>query len=345
VWFCVPYYGKEFLWMRIDIFSHILPLRYKDALYKVTSSKTYVKKQIEANPGLFDLDTRFRILDKYDCAQVLTLAAPPLEDVASPAEAVELARIANDEMAELVNKYPDRFISAVATLPMNDMDASLMELDRAINELKFRGVQVFTSINGKPLDSPEFLPLYEKMVSYNLPILIHPLRGSRAPDYPDETISKYQIWSIFGWPYETTAAMTRLVFSGILEKYSTLKVITHHCGAMVPYFEQRITCAYDMVEMRYPGQPKQGLTKSPIEYYRMFYNDTAINGSVPALMCAYEFFGADHLLFGTDMPFDSQLGFRLVRQTIEGIEQMDIPDSCKKMIFEDNARKLFRLPV
>ena len=89
----------------------------------------------------------------------------------------------------------------------------------------------------------------------------------------------------------------------------------------------------------------QGLTRKPLDYFKMFYNDTAINGSTAGLMCGYAFCGADHLLFGTDMPFDSQLGDRFVRQTIESIEHMEIPDFEKKMIFEDNARKLLRLPV
>jgi len=214
-----------------------------------------------------------------------------------------------------------------------------------IDRLKFRGIQIFSSIMGEPLDSPQFIPLYEKMVDYDLPLLIHPVRGSTRPDYINEKESKYGIWSVFGWPYDTTAAMTRLVFSGIFEKYPTIKFMTHHCGGMVPYFEGRINDAYDMLEMRYKGNPKKGLTKPLLDYYRMFYADTAINGSVPGLTCGYKFFGPERILFCTDTPFDSQLGFRLVREGIEGIEQMDIPESHRKMIFEDNARKLFRLPI
>ena len=330
--------------MKVDIYPHILPTKYKEALYKIVVSHR-LKETIEAIPTLFDLDLRFRILDKYDCVQVLTLSAPPVEAVAGPKEAAELSRIANDEVAELVNKYPDRFVAGVASLPMNDMDAALREADRAINDLKFRGIQICSSINGKPLDSPELFPLYEKMVNYNLPIWIHPARGLKTPDYPGEKESKYQIWSIFGWPYETTVAMTRLIFSGVLEKYPTLKMITHHCGAMVPYFAQRISCAYDLTEKRLKEPVKQGLTKVPIEYYRKFYNDTAVSGNRSALMCAYDFFGPEHILFGTDMPFDDELGSRLVRQTIESIEQMDVPNSVKKKIFEDNAREHLRLLV
>jgi predicted TIM-barrel fold metal-dependent hydrolase len=327
--------------MKIDIYPHIMPVRYKEALYEQAGSPR-LRETIEAVPTLFDLDSRFRILDKYGCVQVLTLGAPPIEAVAGPKEAKELARIANDGIGELVATYPDRFVAGVASLPMNDRDAALEEADRAIRDLNLKGIQICSSINGKPLDSPEFFPLYEKMTSYDLPIWIHPGRGVKTPDYPEEKISKYQIWAMFGWPYETTAAMTRLIFSGVLNRYPSLKIITHHCGAMVPYFAERIDSACDMAEtMKEPV--KQALARPPLDYYRMFYNDTAVSGSRSALMCAYDFFGPEHILFGTDMPMDSEYGARLVRRTIEAIEGMDIPDRDKQLIFEENARRLLGL--
>jgi len=332
--------------MKIDIFPHILPARYKEALYKVAPPGFHLQNVIDSIPTLFDLEYRFRIMDKYEgLVQVLTLSSPPVEQVADPKKAVDLAKLANDEMAELVQKHPDRFVAAVACLPMNNVDAALKEVDRAINDLHFRGVQIFTPINDKPLDSPEFTPLYEKMSRYELPIWIHPHRIADYPDYRTENRSRYMIFSNFGWPYETTVAMTRLVFSGILEKYPNLKIITHHCGGMVPYFEQRIIGAYDHAEILRGARYKQGLTKPPIEYFRMFYHDTAIYGSTPGLMCAYAFCGADHMLFGTDMPYDSEFGDRYTRQTIESVQRMDISDLDKKKIFEDNARKLLRLPI
>ena len=93
---------------------------------------------------------------------------------------------------------------------MNDMDAALKEADRAINDLRLRGVLIYTPVNDKPLDSPEFMPLYEKMSQYNLPMLIHPMRNPDYPDYRTENESKYRIYNTFGWAYETTAAMTRI---------------------------------------------------------------------------------------------------------------------------------------
>ena len=319
--------------MKIDIFPHILPKKYKEALYKIAPSDFYIQDVIETLPTLFDLDHRFRIMDKYEgLMQVLTLSAPPPEAVADPQKAVDLAKLANDEMAELVLKYPDRFVAAAACLPMNNMEASLKEVDRAINDLKFRGVQLSSPINDKPLDSPEFMPLYEKMAKYNLPIWIHPERPVDFSDYRKEKRSKYMIFHVFGWPYETAAAVTRLVFSGVFEKYPNFKVITHHCGGMIPYLQARIIGAYDHAEMLRKARYKQGLTKPPIDYFKMCYYDTAIYGNTSGLMCGYAFCGVDHLVFATDFPYDSQFGERYIRQTIQAVEQMAIPESEKKMI-------------
>jgi len=332
--------------MKIDIFPHILPVKYKEALYRVAPSDFYIKDVIETLPTLYDLEHRFRIMDKFGgLRQILTLSSPPIEQIGDVKKAADLARLANDEMAELVLKYPDRFVAAVAALPLNDMEAALKELDRAITDLRFRGIQLNTPINGKPLDSAEFLPLYEKMSQYNLPIWIHPVREVDHADYRTEKRSKYMIFHVFGWPYETAAAMTRLVFSGILEKYKHLKIITHHCGGMIPYLEQRIIGAYDHADILRGAKYKQGLTKPPIDYFKMFYNDTAIYGSAAGLMCAYAFCGVDHLVFATDFPYDSQFGERYIRQTIESVEQMNISDLEKKKIFEDNARRLLHLPI
>lgn len=332
--------------MKIDCYAHIVPPKFKDYLFDSPKEGFTLKMYIDHSPTLFDLDHRFRIMDKYpDVVQLLTLSAISVDDIAPPKEAAQLAQRVNDEMAELVWKYPDRFAAGVATLAMGDMDLALKELDRAINQLKLRGVQMRIPINGKPVDRPEFLPLYEEMCRFNLPIWWHPQTRRDVPNYEGESESKYWIWHLWGLPFETTVSMTRLIFGGILEKYPNLKIITHHCGAMVPFFAGRIFNHCNSTEMRHKTDYNLGLTKHPIEYFRMFYNDTAILGNTPALMCAYDFFGPDHILFGTDMPYDPTLGDYGIRQTIEAIERMNIPEADKKKIFEDNARKLMRLPI
>jgi predicted TIM-barrel fold metal-dependent hydrolase len=321
-----------------------MPTKYKERLFKKAKKKFYQRDVADATPTLWDLNERFRIMDKYEgLKQVLTIASPGLEDAVGPKEAVTLSKIANDSMADLVAKYPDRFVAGVACLPMNNIDAALVETDRAIGELNFKGIQLYSPTKDKPLDQPEFMPLYGKMATYDLPIWIHPKRDIEFADYRTENHSKYWIFSMFGWPYETTAAMTRLVFSGVLEKYPKLKFITHHCGGMVPYFVERIIGGQDYAEKCLNAKFKKCLSGQPIEYYRMFYADTALYGGTPSLTCGYAFFGPDHMLFATDMPYDSEGGNRYIRQTIDAIEGMQIPKAEKRKIFETNAKKLLGL--
>jgi predicted TIM-barrel fold metal-dependent hydrolase len=332
--------------MKIDIYSHILPKRYKEALFKTAKDGFYIQETVESTPPLFDLEERFRLMDKYEgLVQILTLGAPPVEAVVDEKETVDLSRLANDEMAEIVMKYPDRFPAAIACLPMNNMDAAIEECERAIEDLRFRGVQIATPINDKPLDSPEFIPLFEKMCEYDLPIWIHPMRPASHSDYKTENSSKYRINVEWGWVYETSVAMARLVFSGILERFPELKIITHHAGGMTSFMEHKIKSSYDRAEMREGDKTKQGLRKDLIDYFKMFYCDTALNGNTAGLNCACSFFGADHMLFATDAPFDSQLGHRTIRDTIKSVEEMDIDDSDRHKIFEKNARNLLRLPI
>jgi uncharacterized protein len=329
--------------MKIDIFPHILPVKYKEAFQKINKSEAFTKMH-NIIPTLSDLDYRFRIMDEYDdLMQVLTLSAPPVEVFADPKQSAELSKLANDEMAELVVKYPDRFAAGVACLPMNDMNAALNEVDRAIKDLHLKGVQIFTPINDKPLDSAEFLPLYEKMCQYDLPIWIHPQREVDYPDYRSEKISKYAVHAMFGWVYETSSAMVRLVLSGVLEKYPNLKLITHHGGAMIPFLNKRVGSFIDFSATRMKNGILENISRPPMDYFKMFYADTAIYGNTAGLMCSYDFFGAQHLLFGTDMPYDCQFGLTFTGETIKSIEQMALSDAEKKMIFEDNARRLLRL--
>jgi aminocarboxymuconate-semialdehyde decarboxylase len=331
--------------MKIDIFPHILPVRYKEAFQRVNKSEIFSKMH-NIIPTLYDLDYRFRIMDEYgDLRQVLTLSLPPVETSADPKQAADLSRIANDEMAELVVKYPDRFVAAVACLPMNDMNAALNEADRAIKDLHFKGVQLFTPVNDRPLDAAELSPLYEKMCRYDLPIWVHPQREATYPDYRTENISQYALHSMLGWVYETSSAMVRLVLSGVLEKYPGLKFITHHGGAMIPFLNRRVASFIDFSATRLKNGIIDNIRRPPIDYFKMFYADTAIYGNTAGLMCSYDFFGAGHLLFGTDMPFDSQFGLTLTGETITSIEHMAVSDAEKKMIFEDNARALLRLAV
>ena len=323
--------------MMIDIFTHILPPKYQEALEKLGAIGRVYSSRVGglqlSNPALLNVNFRFKAMDEHpDIMQVLTMVGPPLETIAKPEDTVDLARIANDEMAELAIRHPDKFI-AVATLPMNNMDATLKEVDRAINDLKLRGVQIFSSVNDKPLDSPEFLPLYQKMAQYDLPIWIHPLKEMTEPDYPGEQGSRYGLATIIGWPHATSMAIMRLAGSGVLEKYPNLKFITHHNGGTIPYLAGRIQNS----PFKY-----ENLTRPIADSLRLFYNDTAVQGNVPNLMCGYAFCGADHMLLGTDFPMVTS---DLVKETIRSINEMTIPEAEKRKIFEENARRILKLPI
>ncbi len=331
--------------LRIDIASHILPEKYKKALDEAAPG--HVQQSINNMlPTLWDLDLRFRMMDKYGVMHVLTLSRPPIEEViADPRMALDLTKRANDEIADLVAKYPDRFPAAVASVALNNIDQSLEELERAIRDLRFRGVQIYTHVNDRPLDAPDFEPLWDLMSSYKLPIWIHPTHGVTSIDYRGEQASKYAVAGTFGWPYETTVAMTRIVFGRVLERWPDLTFVTHHAGGMVPFYEERITAFHQLGEMQYHDEHTRGLTKAFIDYYKMFYADTAIYGNTAGLMLARNFFGTDHLLFGTDYPFAGHNGERVIRQTINAIDAMEIDESEKRRIYEDNARRIMRLPV
>ncbi len=235
---------------RIDIFNHIFPDAYFRRMMAVAPDFQDIGRRMRNIPMLIDLDVRFRVMDAFeDYQQVLSIATPPIEVFAGDA-AGELARIANDGMADLVRRFPDRFPAFIASLPLNDPDLAAREVQRAVDELGARGVQLFSSVFGKPIAEPEFLPLFEAMAAYDLPILLHPYRGADVPDFGGETRSQYEIWWTFGWPYETSAAMARLVFSGIFDRFPELKIITHHMGAMAPYFEGRIGPGWDQLGVR-----------------------------------------------------------------------------------------------
>lgn len=332
--------------MKIDVFTHFAPPAYRAALKKKVSKKPYLLSPLEVTPAINDMEARLRIMEPFDdYAQVLSLAGPPLDAVVSPEDGAQLATIVNDEMAQLQTRYPQHIVGAIATLPMHHMEAAVKEAERAVLDLGLKGVQIHSAVAGKPLDNEEFFPLYEMMSQFNLPIFLHPMRRRETPDYPGEDHSRFWIWQVLGWPYETAVAMTRLVFSGVFDRFPDLKFVVHHCGAMVPFFSQRIEGCYDYADVFFNTKYLRRLRKPLLDYFRLFYADTAIHGYTPGLMCGHDFFGPEHILFASDMPHDSQGGVKYIRDTIAGVDRMNIAASEKQMIFEGNARRLMRLTV
>ncbi len=236
--------------MKIDIFNHIFPKKFFDTYIDKGSAGRDIGKRVSNIQTIVDVDARLRVLDEFgDYVQVISLPLPPLEIIAGPAKSPQIAAEGNDGLAELVRRH-DRFLGFVAALPMNNPDAALAELRRAVDDLGAFGFQVYSNVAGKPLDAPEFLPLFEEAARRDIPIWIHPARGADFADYLSETRSLYEIWWTFGWPYETSVAMARLVFSGYFDRFPNLKIITHHMGGMVPYFEGRVGYGWDQLGTR-----------------------------------------------------------------------------------------------
>jgi len=333
---------------KIDIFTHIFPASYQAGVARVAPDVKDIGKRMRGIPMLVDLDERFRVMDRFEgYQQVLSIATPPIELFARPADAIDLAKAANDGMAELVGRYPDRFPGFVASLPLNDPDAAARELDRAVGELGARGFQLFSNVCGKPIVAPEFLPLFEAMARFDLPIWLHPYRGAEIPDYQSEDRSEFEIWWTFGWPYETSAAMARLVFAGYFDRFPGLKIITHHMGAMAPYFEGRVGPGWDQLGARTSDRDYaavlRGLSKRPIDYFKMFYADTALFGAYDGTVCGLNFFGVDRVLFASDAPFDPEKGPMYIRETIGVIDRLPISPDERERIYWRNAVRLLRL--
>jgi predicted TIM-barrel fold metal-dependent hydrolase len=332
--------------MKIDIFNHFFPKRFFEE-FILGSPRKDLGKRVQNVPTIADLDARFRVMDEFgEYCQLLSLPAPPLEVMAGPDKSPLLARIANDGLAELVQKYPKRFIGFTASLAMNNPEEAVKETVRSATQLGALGIQIFTNVAGKPLDDLEFLPLFEEAARRDLTIWLHPARGADMPDYRTEDRSQYEIWWAFGWPYETSVAMARLVFSGLFDRFPDLKIITHHLGGMIPYFEGRVGYGWDVLGSR-TSEPDYGvllrsMKKRPVDYFRMFYADTALFGALSATKCGIDFFGVDRVLFASDVPFEPKPGL-FIRETIRVIESLGLTADEKDRIYRRNAERLLNL--
>jgi predicted TIM-barrel fold metal-dependent hydrolase len=333
--------------MKIDVFNHVLPRRFFDEFLRVAPGLKDMGKRSRNIPVMVDLEARFRMMDEFgDYRQVISLASPPIESFAGPELSPLLARIANDGMAEMVDRYPERFPAFAAALPMNNPAEAEKELERAVTELGARGAQLYSNAAGKPLDAEEFAPLFAELARRDLVVWLHPARGSSFPDYLSESRSKYEIWWTFGWPYETSAAMARMVFSGMLDRHPNLKVLTHHMGAMIPYFEGRVGYGWDQIGLRSTDEGYEELLrrmkKRPYDYFKLFYADTALFGARAATQCGLAFFGVDRVLFASDTPFEPSPGV-YIRDTIEVLESIGLLPEEKEKIYRRNAERLLRL--
>src|SRR6185436_4853946 len=300
--------------MILDIYTHILPDRFFREMSRVSPKLENIGARLRGVKKLFDLEARFAEMDE----------------------------IGDDAMAELCAAHPTRFPAFVAAVSLDDVDAALKEAERAITTLGARGIQIFTNIAGHPLDEERFKPVFAAMAAHDLPIWLHPARTAAMPDYAAEEKSRFEMWWCFGWPYETSVAMARLVFSGVFDRHPNLKVVTHHLGGgMIPFFDGRIGAGMEVLGSRTSDEDYSKVLKSlkrpHLDYFREFYADTALFGAGNGLICGLDFFGADHVVFSTDAPLGP------IAKTIAAIDALDLDSLARHKIMAGNAEQLMRL--
>jgi uncharacterized protein len=325
---------------KIDVFCHLFPERFFQEMIRAAPDLGNIGKRLRTITKLFDLDARFREMDGFgDYRQVISLPAPALEEIVDPQTGLALARIGNDAMAELCARHPERFPTFAAAVCLTDVEGSIAEARRAVRELGASGIQVFAHIAGRPLDDPAFEPVFSAMAELDLPIWLHPVRNAAMPDFPGEKKSRFEMWWCFGWPYETSVTMVRLVFAGLFDRYPGLKIITHHLGGMIPYYDGRVGPGLQVLGARTADEDYSAILPSlkrpHMDYLHEFYGDTAMfGGGIHAIRCGLEFFGPDRVVFATDAPLGP------IGPAIDVIDRLELDEAERRKIFVGNAERL-----
>src|SRR5438094_2594507 len=323
----------------IDFHNHYYPPKYMQALQSGASS-IKVTVDSEGNPVLHypgdynvavrghrDLAYRQEVLDSHGVSlQVLTLTTPGTH-VESPATAVKLASLVNDEFKEAMDTRGHHF-TALATLPLNDPAAAVKELDRAIAQLGMRGAMLFSNVNGVALSDRRFWPMYELANDRGALLYIHP-----EPPVGVEAMMDYWLMPLVGFPFDTTLAAASLVFSGVVERFPRIRWALCHLGGAIPYLAERLDRGFHAFR-----DCRAQIDRPPTTYLKAFYYDT-VNFNQGALKLAIDFAGADHILAGSDYPH--QIGS--IPMMLEAIETLPASDIEREGIRWKNAAKLLGL--
>lgn len=278
-------------------------------------------------PGHRDIDFRAQVLEKAGVNKQIITFTTPGTHIESPQRAVELAQMVNDSFARIARERSDRF-AALATLPLNDPEASVTELDRVFNKLGFKGVMMFSNVNGTALSDERFWPLYEKADELKAVFYIH-------PSFPVgvEAMTDYWLMPLIGFTFDTTLAAAKLVFSGVVEKFPNITWVLGHLGGAIPYLAERLDRGYHAFK-----ECRENITRPPSEYLKEFYYDT-VNFDINALQLAIDFAGTDHLVAGSDYPH--QIGSLELMK--DSIFQLQISPKEKAGIYGENAARLLAL--
>ena len=330
---------------RIDAHTHFSSLKFLDALEKQDGKPFVLGGMYRSKPALTDPKARLAILDRNEVDIHVLVPVPWLEAFPRIAGdrtlAPQFARIINDEIAAVVATQPKRF-KGVALLPAVDPDAMVAELHRAVKELGFVGAYVPVGPTAKRMDHPDYEALYATIVELDVMLWLHPSRPP-LPDYLDEKASRYQMWQQMGWPYDTTSAMYRIVFSGVFERYPGIRIITHHHGGFVPYYAGGMTGSWAASEEE-GTRLSDKISRPYIDHFKKFYCDTACKDFVPKVLeLALDFFGPDRMLFASDTPFGANDGQNFTAGALRSIEAMQIAPQVRATILSENARRILKI--
>jgi len=313
--------------MIIDFSCHIITKEVEERL----SSKNFQRLQRNFASESSDPEKRIALMEKYGIdMQVLTQTTPVLVGLGAE-ETAQICRISNDAIGKICRQYPEKFIP-FAVVSLLDVQGAVDELERAVTEWGCRGVTIGTNHGNKGLDDPANALFYEKVCEHDIPVFLHPMNWQSYPLVDEDPV----VMRLFGWPFDTTIALLRLILSGTMEQYPILKVVTHHLGGgMFPYFSNRFNIKFEKL--------KKNMKKPLSESLNRVYGDTAVDGTAAALPCGHAFFGTERMLFGTDYPFSPENGEVYLRENLAIIENWDLPEADKKKILAENARKLLKL--
>jgi len=331
---------------RIDAHTHFTPLRFLDFAEKAEGRPFGLSPLLRSKPALTAVQPRIDLLDHNGIDINVLVPVPWIEGFhkvfADPALAAEAAKLMNDELAAVIATHPKRF-RGVAILPVVDPDAMIAELHRAVSQLGFVGAYVAVGPTAKRMDHPDYEHLYKAIVELDAALWLHPSRPPFIPDYTDEKISQYYEWQLVGWLHDTTSAMFRIAFSGVFDRYPTIRIITHHHGAFIPLLAPRLGNVWPVLEVVGLPMPTQ-ISKPYIDHFRKFYCDTAASGFAPkALELAVDFFGHERVLFGSDAPFDIQDGQIFISETLRSIDAMAVSPETRTAILSKNAAPILKL--